>query len=87
MVDDTLSPVGFDSSRIVKTNMSGQERYALACLFRDVQYKELRAAFIRRVLLAGMEALGWDEPRMIKEYAAYRLRCIERNMANPFESE
>ena len=86
MADDTLSPVDF-SSRIVKTNLGGQERYAMACLFRETQHEELRAAFIRRVLLTGMEALGWDEPRMVKEYAAYRLRCIERSVANPFESE
>ena len=85
MADDTLSRVDFQS-RIVKTNMDGQERHALACMLRD-RPGTPRAALVRHVLLAGMEALGWDEERQIKEYAAYRLQCLHNGERNPFESE
>jgi hypothetical protein len=90
MTDDTLSPIGFETSRLVKTHMPPQERFALACL----QGAELgegdrtnRSALVRTVVLAGLDALGWTEDRRIKEYARYRLRCIERNEHNPYESE
>lgn len=86
MVDDTLLRGDFENSRIVKTNMSGQERYALAHMMAEGD-KVPRATFVRTVLLAGMEALGWDEERQIKEYSEYRLRCLRTGADNLFESE
>lgn len=89
MTDDTLSPVGFDSSRIVKTHLNGQERYAMACALgeRAGSYRTPQAAFVREVLLAGLATLGWSEERMIREYADYRVRCIRDGEPNQFESE
>jgi hypothetical protein len=91
MADDTLSPIGFETSRLVKTHMPPQERYALACLQGEHLKKDggrvNRSGFMRTVVLAGLDALGWTEDRRIKEYAQYRLRCIERNEHNPYESE
>jgi hypothetical protein len=46
-----------------------------------------RAGLVRELLLAGMESYGWDEARLIKEYAAYRLRCLNTGVGNLFESE
>jgi hypothetical protein len=86
MAEDTLSPVGFDSSRIVKTHTDGQERYALACLYGQPENVGMtQAALVRQVLLAGLEALGWPEHRQIKEYAEHRLRCIADGQPNKYE--
>lgn len=91
MADDTLSPVGFDTSRIAKTHLSGQERFAMACAYGEGWGKTERdlaqATFVRHVLLLGLENLGWTEEKMIKEYAEYRVRCIKRGEPNPYESE
>lgn len=87
MADDTLLRGDFETSRIVKTNMNGQERYALAQMLVAEEPGTPRAAFVRSVLLIGMAALGWDEARQIEEYAKYRLRCIQTGVGNLFESE
>ena len=89
MTDDTLSPVGFDTSRIAKTHLSGQERFAMACALgeRPAGYRTPQAAFVRDVLLAGLATLGWTEERIIKEYADYRVKCLRDGKLNPFESE
>jgi len=87
MAENTLSPVGFDSSKIVKTHLDPQERFAMACMFGNTQDTVPQAAFVRYVLTAGIEALGWTEDRRIKEYAAYRLKCLRDGKPNLFESE
>lgn len=90
MADDTLSPVGFDSGPVVKTRLDEQTRFAMACAYGDRidgSPDAPQAAFVRRVMLLGLESLGWDEERMIKEYADYRVRCLQRGEANQFESE
>jgi hypothetical protein len=87
MVDDTLMPVGFES-RIAKTHLSGQERFAMACEFGKFKTKDTtQAAFLRHVMLIGLESLGWSEEKMIQEYAQYRVRCLRNGELNPFESE
>lgn len=87
MVDDTLLPIGFEVSKIAKTNLAGQERYAMACARAETKATMPQAAFVRHVLLLGLERLGWDEEKMIREYADYRVRCIRQGRANPYESE
>lgn len=89
MADDTLSPVGFDTSKIAKTHLSGQERFAMACSYGQQLGAEnlAQATFVRQVLLLGLGQLGWTEERMIREYADYRVRCIKRREVNPYESE
>jgi hypothetical protein len=87
MADDTLSPVGFDTSRIAKTHLSPQERFAMACANGTIGNGAPQAAFVRHVLLLGLERLGWNEEMMIQQYAEYRIRCLRRGEVNPFESE
>lgn len=90
MTDDTLSPVGFDTGPIVKTRLDAQTRFAMACAYGDRvdgSPEAPQAAFLRRVILLGVEQLGWTEERMIKEYADYRVRCIRAGEHNPYESE
>jgi hypothetical protein len=88
MADDTLSPVGFTTSRVVKTHMQPQERFALACLQGELTAgKPNRSSLVREVMLAGLKDLGWPEARRVREYAKYRLECIERGIENPYESE
>jgi hypothetical protein len=89
MADDTLFTGDFENSPIVKTHMGSQERFGLACLLADKRKHTVtpRASLVRELILCGLEAYGWDEARLIKEYAAYRLRCIETGVGNLFESE
>jgi hypothetical protein len=91
MADDTLSPVGFEAGPIVKTRLDGQARFAMACNYGDAWGEAMgdlpQAAFVRNVLMLGLASLGWTEEKMIEEYAAYRVRCLQRGEANPFESE
>jgi hypothetical protein len=87
MADDTLLPVGFDTSRIAKTHLNGQERFAMAVSNAQCGGGIPQAAFVRHVLLLGLKELGWTEEKMIKEYADYRVRCIQRREINPYESE
>lgn len=87
MADDTISPVGFDSSRIVKAHMGGQERYAMACSYGALGDDMPQAAFVRTVIMLGLGQLGWTDEKMIKEYADYRVRCIQNGEHNPYESE
>jgi hypothetical protein len=91
MVDDTLSPVGFDTSRIAKTHLDGQERYAMACAYGEAWGEAngdlAQAAFVRQVLLAGLETLGWPEERRIEAYAHHRLECIRNGEANEYGDE
>jgi hypothetical protein len=82
MVDDTLSPVGFDRP-IVKTVLTPRERYALAMLRAELGCNGFATA--RHVLLAGLAALNWDEARRIDEYATYSIRCLETGKPNEFE--
>lgn len=87
MADDTLSPVGFETSRIAKTHLDGQERFAMACALGETRATMPQAAFVRHVLVLGLEKLGWTQEKMIKAYADYRVRCIQRGEHNPYESE
>jgi hypothetical protein len=85
MADDTLSPVGFES-RVVKTHMEGQERYALACIMGGA-YHGTAAGLVRDLLERGLAERGWPLERRIKAYADYRLECLRDNVANEYEGE
>lgn len=82
MDDDTLSPYGF-SRTIVKTRMGAQERFALAEL---AEAGEPGQATVRRVLCAGLAAMGWPEEKRIEAYATYAAACIRGKVPNEFES-
>lgn len=82
MADDTLSPVGFDRP-FIKAYLDKERRFALACIAGQWQTSE--ADTVRGLLLAGLTSLGWDEERCIKEFAAYRVRCLQQGTPNEFE--
>lgn len=90
MPKNTLSPVGFDTSRIAKTHLNGQELFAMACAYGSAKHEMPylpQATFVRTILLAGLETVGWTEERMIEEYAAWRVSCLRDGSNNPYESE
>lgn len=88
MADDTLSRVmPFSGSPIVKTRMTAEHRYALGQLHLEEDGLETSFGFIRRVLVVGLDALGWPEERRIEEYARFRQECLAGHSANPYESE
>ena len=88
MADDTLSQVPFGSSSIIKTRLPAQERYIMASMYRAMVANDTPvSAFVRHVLILGMEAMGEHEEKRIKEYAEYRVKCLKNGVVNPFESE
>lgn len=82
MAENTLSTYPFERT-IVKTRMQPQERYALAHI---AEPGEPGMGTVRRLLCAGLEAMGWDEARRVEEYAKYKAHCLRTGTTNEFES-
>lgn len=75
----------FSNSR-VKTALPAEDRFALAALREDEGQEEACQETVRRVISAGLAALGWSPERRIQEYAAYRAQCVRKETINEFES-
>lgn len=84
MVEDTLSPVGFERP-FIKAAVPTEPRFAMACL--SGRHGTAETEMIRHVILVGLEHMGWSEDRMIEEYAAYRLRCLREGKTNEYGRE
>lgn len=80
MADDTLSPF---QSVIVKTRCAGPERLALARLREAAE--EPGQWTVRRVLDAGLDALGYDPQRRIEEYEDHVAECKALGVKNVYE--
>lgn len=87
MANDTLSPVGFDRP-FIKANVPADMRHALGCVLGRLHSAgETEADVVRFVLASGLDALGWTEERIIREYAEYRVRCLQLGETNAYGKE
>lgn len=82
MTDDTLSPFTGFSRVIVKTRCAPADRFAMSKL---AEKDEPGQATVRRVIDAGLTALGWPQERRVLEYADYAAYCITSGRTNEFE--
>lgn len=83
MADDTLSPLYEFDRVIVKTRCAPADRFAMSYLAEE---SEPGQATVRRVIDAGLTALGWPPERRVVEYADHVAHCITSGTINKYES-
>lgn len=66
------------------TYLKPELRFVLDKIGEDEQ-DDTRSVTIRELMLAGLEALGYDEHRIKAEYLRFALQCAERGEDNPYE--
>lgn len=66
------------------TYLKPDVRFVVDKIGEDEQ-DDTRAETIRELVLAGLEALGYDEKRIKADYLRFALQCAERGEDNPYE--
>ncbi len=89
MVDDTLSPVGFERP-FVKANVCAEDRHALACVLAEYRVEDPKFTeqdVLRMVVNEGLVHLGYDALRRIQDYANHRAKCLVSGSTNAYGRE
>jgi hypothetical protein len=84
VTEESVKATGFERL-FIKAAQPPDVRHALGCLL--ARHGGAEVDLVRDVVCLGLAALGWSEQRIIEEYAAYRVQCLQQGTTNAYGKE